>query len=167
LAFEPGRIIAGPGTITIYNVGTVKDVQVTDGTSPSVRKYISVDGGMSDNIRPALYQADYSAVLASRSSSAEPALARLVGKHCESGDIVVRADYLPADVAPNDLVAVAATGAYCYSLSSNYNFLTRPAVVAVLAGKARLVLRGETEADLFARDVKYQAERPVKKSEKG
>jgi len=167
LAFEPGRIIAGPGTITIYNVGTVKDVQVTDGTSPSVRKYISVDGGMSDNIRPALYQADYSAVLASRSSSAEPALARLVGKHCESGDIVVRADYLPADVAPNDLVAVAATGAYCYSLSSNYNFLTRPAVVAVLAGKSRLVLRGETEADLFARDVKYQAERPVKKSEKG
>jgi len=167
LAFEPGRVIAGPGTVTIYNVGTIKDVQVTDGSTPAVRKYISVDGGMSDNIRPALYQADYAAVLASRASSADPVLARLVGKHCESGDIVVRADYLPADVAPNDLVAVAATGAYCYSLSSNYNFLTRPAVVAVLAGKARLVLRGETEADLFARDVKYQTELSVKKSEKG
>lgn len=167
LAFEPGRVIAGPGTITIYNVGTIKDVQVTDSQVPAVRKYISVDGGMSDNARPALYQADYAAVLASRSSTAEPVLARLVGKHCESGDIVVNADYLPADVAPNDLVAVAATGAYCYSLSSNYNFLTRPAVVSVLAGKARLVLRGETEADLFARDVKYQAAQPVKKSEKG
>ena len=85
-----------------------------------------------------------------------PALVRVVGKHCESGDIVVRDDYLPADVANNDVLAVAATGAYCHSLSSNYNFLTRPPVVAVLAGQARLIVRGETEADLFARDVKFQ-----------
>jgi diaminopimelate decarboxylase len=83
-------------------------------------------------------------------------LARVVGKHCESGDIVVRADYLPADIASGDLLAVPATGAYCYSLSSNYNMLTRPPVVAVRAGVARVVVRGETEADLFARDVRYQ-----------
>jgi diaminopimelate decarboxylase len=121
-----------------------------------VRKYVSVDGGMSDNARPALYEADYSAALASRNSQADPALARVVGKHCESGDIVVRADYLPADIASGDLLAVPATGAYCYSLSSNYNMLTRPPVVAVRAGVARVVVRGETEADLFARDVRYQ-----------
>ncbi len=164
LAFEPGRVIAGPTTVTIYNVGTIKDVTVTDGGDPQVRKYVSVDGGMSDNARPALYEADYSGLLASRQSTAAPALARVVGKHCESGDIVVRADYLPADIAPNDLLVVAATGAYCYSLSSNYNFLTRPAVVAVLDGSVRLVLRGETEADLFARDVRYQTNLATGKS---
>jgi diaminopimelate decarboxylase len=82
----------------------------------------------------------------------------VVGKHCESGDIVVRHEYLPADVAPNDLLAVAATGAYCYSLSSNYNFLTRPPVVAVLKGTPRLIIRGETEADLFTRDLRYQSD---------
>jgi diaminopimelate decarboxylase len=92
----------------------------------------------------------------SRESSADAALARVVGKHCESGDIVVRADYLPADIANNDIVAVAATGAYCYSLASNYNFLTKPPVVAVLDGQARLIVRGETEADLFTRDVRFQ-----------
>jgi diaminopimelate decarboxylase len=83
-------------------------------------------------------------------------LVRVVGKHCESGDIVVRDDYLPADIANNDIVAVAATGAYCASLSSNYNMLTRPPVVAIRQGQARLIVRGETEADLFARDVRYQ-----------
>ena len=159
LAFEPGRAIVGPSGITIYNVGTIKDVTVTDGASPAVRKYVSVDGGMSDNARPALYEADYSVALASRSSTAKPALARVVGKHCESGDIVVRADYLPEDVNTNDLLAVPTTGAYCYSLSSNYNYLTRPPVVSVRAGEARLVLRGETEADLFSRDVLFQSER--------
>jgi diaminopimelate decarboxylase len=81
----------------------------------------------------------------------------VVGKHCESGDIVVRHDYLPEDIQPNDLVAVAVTGAYCYSLSSNYNFLAKPAVVAVRSGEARLLIRGETEADLFTRDLRYQA----------
>ncbi|MEO0024392.1 MAG: hypothetical protein RL196_833 [Actinomycetota bacterium] len=156
LAFEPGRIIAGPTVFTLYNVGTIKDVVVTEGAEPAVRKYVSVDGGMSDNARPALYEADYAASLASRTSTAAPVLARVVGKHCESGDIVVRADYLPADIASGDLLAVPATGAYCYSLSSNYNMLTRPPVVAVRAGVARVVVRGETEADLFARDVRYQ-----------
>ena len=157
LAFEPGRYIAGPAGITLYNVGTIKDVKVTDGAAPAVRKYISVDGGMSDNARTALYEAEYHVTLASRSSTAMPELARVVGKHCESGDIVVRNDYLPADIQPNDLLAVAVTGAYCYSLSSNYNFMTRPAVVAVRNGEARLIIRGETEADLFARDLNYQA----------
>ena len=157
LAFEPGRYIAGPAGITLYNVGTIKDVKVSDGASPAVRKYVSVDGGMSDNLRTALYEAEYHTVIASRSSTAEPQLARVVGKHCESGDIVVRNDYLPADVHPNDLLAVAATGAYCYSMSNNYNFLTKPAVVAVRNGEARLIIRAETEADLFTRDLKYQA----------
>jgi diaminopimelate decarboxylase len=156
LAFEPGRFIAGPAGITLYNVGTIKDVKVTDGSSPAVRKYVSVDGGMSDNLRAALYEAEYHTVLASRTSDSAPQLARVVGKHCESGDIVVRHDYLPADVHPNDLLAVAATGAYCYSMSNNYNFLTKPAVVAVRSGQARLIIRAETEADLFARDLKYQ-----------
>jgi diaminopimelate decarboxylase len=157
LAFEPGRYIAGPAGMTLYNVGTVKDVKVTDGASPAVRKYVSVDGGMSDNMRTALYEAEYHTVLASRSSEAQAALSRVVGKHCESGDIVVRNDYLPADVHPNDLLAVATTGAYCYSMSNNYNFLTKPAVVAVRSGAARLIIRAETEADLFTRDLKYQA----------
>lgn len=156
LAFEPGRYIVGPAGVTLYSVGTIKDVAVTDGASVKVRKYVSVDGGMSDNARPSLYGADYTARLVSRASIAQPALSRVVGKHCESGDIVVRDDYLPADIAGNDIVAVAATGAYCYSLSSNYNFLTRPPVVAVRDGVARLIIRGETEADLFSRDVRFQ-----------
>jgi diaminopimelate decarboxylase len=157
LAFEPGRYIAGPSGVTVYNVGTIKDVTVTEGNVPAVRKYVSVDGGMSDNIRTALYEAEYHVILASRSSLAEPALARVVGKHCESGDIVVRNDYLPADVHPNDLLAVATTGAYCHSMANNYNFMTRPGVVAVRNGEARLIIRAEVEADLFTRDLKYQA----------
>jgi diaminopimelate decarboxylase len=157
LAFEPGRYIAGPAGVTLYNVGTIKDVSVTEGEHPAVRKYVSVDGGMSDNMRTSLYEAEYHTVLASRTSTAAPALARVVGKHCESGDIVVRSDYLPADVQPNDLLAVAATGAYCYSMSNNYNFLTKPAVVAVRDGEARVIIRAETEADLFIRDLNYQA----------
>ena len=155
LAFEPGRYIAGNPGVTIYTVGTIKDVTVSE--AGAVRKYVSVDGGMSDNMRAALYQAEYHTVLASRSSNASAALSRVVGKHCESGDIVVRHDYLPADVTPSDLIAVAATGAYCYSLANNYNFLTRPAVVAVRNSAARVVIRAETEADLFTRDIRYQA----------
>jgi len=170
LAFEPGRALVGNSGITLYNVGTIKDVKLSDASNsaggPVVRKYVSVDGGMSDNARPSLYEAEYHVVLASRVSSAAPALARVVGKHCESGDIVVRHDYLPADVAPNDLLAVAATGAYCHSLSSNYNWMTRPPVVAVSGGSARLIIRGETEADLFARDVRYQESGLAPKVEK-
>jgi diaminopimelate decarboxylase len=145
LTVEPGRAIAGPGTVTLYEVGTVKDV---DG----LRSYVSVDGGMSDNIRTALYGAEYTCVLASRESSAPPMLSRLVGRHCESGDIVVRDTYLPADLAPGDLVAVAATGAYCRSMASNYNHVPRPPVVAVAGGAARVLVRRETTADLLALD---------------
>jgi len=152
LCFEPGRAIVGPAGITLYNVGTTKDVLV--GENADVRKYVSIDGGMSDNARPALYEAEYSAVLASRESAAAAALARVVGKHCESGDIVVRDTYLPEDISPNDLLAVATTGAYCFSLASNYNYLARPAVVAVSNGKADLIVRAETEVDLLSRDVK-------------
>jgi diaminopimelate decarboxylase len=147
VAVEPGRAIAGPGTITVYEVGTVKDVGLDAGAR---RRYLSVDGGMSDNIRPALYQADYDCRLVSRTSSAAPVVARVVGKHCETGDIVIRDTWMPADVGPGDLIAVAATGAYCYSMSSRYNMLTRPAVVAVRDGQARLILRRETVADLLS-----------------
>jgi diaminopimelate decarboxylase len=152
LCFEPGRAIVGPAGITLYNVGTTKDVLV--GENAEVRKYVSIDGGMSDNARPALYEVDYTAVLASRESSEPAALARVVGKHCESGDIVVRDAYLPEDISPNDLIAVATTGAYCFSLASNYNYLARPAVVAVSKGNSDLIVRAETEVDLLSRDAK-------------
>ena len=146
LTIEPGRGIAGPSTVTLYEVGTLKDV---DG----LRTYVSVDGGMSDNIRTALYDASYTCALASRSSDAPPMLSRVVGRHCESGDIVVRHAYLPADLAPGDLLAVAATGAYCWSLASNYNHLPRPGVVAVRDGSAREIVRRETLDDLLRLDV--------------
>jgi diaminopimelate decarboxylase len=146
IAVEPGRAIVGPGTVTLYEVGTIKDVQLDGGT---VRRYVSVDGGMSDNIRTALYDADYTVVLASRSSSAPPTRSRVVGKHCESGDVVVRDCYLPADLAVGDLIAVAATGAYCYAMSSNYNRIPRPPLVAVSGGTNRQLLRRETDDDLM------------------
>jgi diaminopimelate decarboxylase len=153
VAVEPGRSIVGPSTFTLYEVGTIKDVEVTiSDSATAIRKYVSVDGGMSDNIRPALYAADYSVRLANRASAAAPALVRVAGKHCESGDIVVLADYLPGDVAPGDLLAVPATGAYCWAMANNYNYLARPAVVAVRDGVARVIVRGETEADLLSRD---------------
>ncbi|WP_165637026.1 diaminopimelate decarboxylase [Mycolicibacterium diernhoferi] len=150
LVVEPGRAIAGPGTITLYEVGTVKDVA----TSPTAhRRYVSVDGGMSDNIRPALYAAEYDARLVSRVSDGSAVLARIVGKHCESGDIIVRDTWVSDDLGPGDLLAVAATGAYCYSMSSRYNMLRRPAVVAVKDGTARLILRRETIEDLLSLEV--------------
>jgi diaminopimelate decarboxylase len=209
VAIEPGRSIIGPSTTTLYTVGTIKDVLVTDAaphlegdpeapfpelppvveppetpvvelvetsptsssvvepvetpvvepveTSPTdtpgaVRRYVSVDGGMSDNIRPALYAADYSARIVGRGSDAEPVLVRVAGKHCESGDIVVHADYLPGDVRPGDLLGVPATGAYGWVMASNYNYLARPPVVAVRDGVARIIVRGETEHDLLSRD---------------
>jgi diaminopimelate decarboxylase len=149
LAFEPGRAIVGRAGVTLYEVGTIKPVALDSG---DMRLYVSVDGGMSDNIRPALYGADYSVRVAGRVSAAEPVLVRLAGKHCESGDIVVDADYLPGDITPGDLVMVPATGAYCWSMASNYNYLGRPAVVAVSDGAARVIVRGETIDDLLARD---------------
>jgi diaminopimelate decarboxylase len=151
LVVEPGRAIAGPGTITLYTVGTVKDVAV----GPTAhRRYVSVDGGMSDNIRTSLYGAEYDARLLSRVSDAAPALSRVVGKHCESGDIVVRDTWVPDDVTPGDLLGVAATGAYCYSMSSRYNLIGRPPVVAVRDGRARLILRRETVDDLLGLEVR-------------
>jgi diaminopimelate decarboxylase len=146
LGFEPGRAIAGPAGVTLYEVGTVKDVD-------HIRTYVSVDGGMSDNIRTALYGSDYTVVLASRDSAAGPMLCRVVGKHCEAGDVIVRDAWLPADIAPGDLLAVAATGAYCRSMSSNYNTVPRPPVVAVRAGVSRELIRRESVADLLALDL--------------
>ncbi len=146
LAVEPGRAIAGPTTVTLYEVGTVKEL-------PGVRTYVSVDGGMSDNIRTALYDATYTAVVAGRASSAAPRTVTVCGKHCESGDLVVREVALPADVAPGDLLAVPASGAYHRSMASNYNHVGRPPVVAVRDGGARVVVRRETEDDLLRLDV--------------
>lgn len=156
ISIEPGRAIVGSTTFTLYEVGTLKTVRVDAEGQENVtypRRYVSVDGGMSDNARPVLYDADYSAILASRTSMASPQLSRVVGKHCESGDIVVRDVYLPEDVAAGDLLAVPGTGAYCWALSSNYNYLARPGVVAVRDGSARLIVRGETEEDLLNRDM--------------
>ena len=149
LAFEPGRAIVGPAGVTVYEVGTVKPVELDHGHE---RVYVSVDGGMSDNIRTALYDADYTVVLASRVSDAEPVLCRVVGKHCESGDVIVRDAWLPGDLREGDLLAVAATGAYCRSMASQYNYLPRPAVVGVRDGRCSVVLRRETEQDLLALD---------------
>jgi diaminopimelate decarboxylase len=146
---EPGRAIAGPAGFTLYTVGPVKQVTLDGGFT---RHYVAVDGGMSDNIRAALYGADYSATLASRRSDAAPVLARVVGMHCESGDIVVKDEYLPADIGPGDLLAVPVTGAYCYSLASNYNQALRPPVVAVCDGQIRQLIRRETIADRLALD---------------
>lgn len=146
ISVEPGRAIVGPTAFTLYEVGTVKQLA-------GLRTYVSVDGGMSDNIRTALYDAEYSVSLVSRTSDAEPMLSRVVGKHCESGDIVVKDAFLPADLAPGDLIAVPATGAYCRSMASNYNHALRPPVVAVRDGEARVIVRRETEEDLLRLDV--------------
>ncbi len=148
LAVEPGRAIVGPGTVSVYEVGTIKVVDL-GGHS---RMYVSVDGGMSDNIRAALYDATYTSVLASRSGSSRPTLARVVGKHCETGDIVVRDTWLPEDIVPGDLIAVAGTGAYCRSMASNYNQLGRPPVVSVRDGQMDTLLRRETAEDLWRLD---------------
>ncbi|GAA2998722.1 diaminopimelate decarboxylase [Streptomyces fulvorobeus] len=146
ISVEPGRAIVGPTAFTLYEVGTIKPLE-------GLRTYVSVDGGMSDNIRTALYDAEYSVALVSRTSDAEPMLVRVVGKHCESGDIVVKDAFLPADLAPGDLIAVPATGAYCRSMASNYNHSLRPPVVAVRDGEARVIVRRETEEDLLSLDV--------------
>ncbi len=150
ISIEPGRNIVGPTMFTLYEVGTVKDVVLEDG---SVRRYVSVDGGMSDNARTALYDAEYFACIAQRTSNSATSLSRIVGKHCETGDIIIRDIQLPSDVVPGDLIATPATGAYGRSMASNYNHVPRPPVVAVIDGKARVIVRRETEADLLALDV--------------
>ena len=150
ISIEPGRSIVGPTMFTLYEVGTTKDVKLENGLN---RRYISVDGGMSDNLRPALYDAEYTAILANRASTATKISSRIVGKHCETGDIVIREIDLESDIAPGDLLATPATGAYGRSMATNYNHVPRPPVIAVKDGKARVILRRETEADLLGLDI--------------
>lgn len=150
VSIEPGRSIVGPAMFTLYEVGTCKDVVLESGQT---RKYISVDGGMSENIRTALYGAEYTAVIANRVSNSTNVLSRVVGKHCETGDIVIRDIHLASDLQPGDLIATPATGAYGRSMASNYNHVPRPPVVAVFNGAARVILRRETFADLLDLDV--------------
>lgn len=163
ISIEPGRAIVGPSMITVYEVGTTKDVQLEDG---SIRWYISVDGGMSDNLRAGLYQAEYSLALANRESSAELRRARIVGKHCETGDIVIRDVQVPSDIVPGDLLATPATGAYGRSMASNYNHMVRPPVICVHNQTARIMIRRETHADLLALEID-EAPRTFPSSEKG
>jgi diaminopimelate decarboxylase len=150
VSIEPGRAIVGPTTTTIYVVGTTKSVTLENGAK---RRYISVDGGMSENIRPALYGATYSVFLANRDSAAKAINSRIVGKHCESGDILISEIDMPEDVKAGDLLAIPATGAYGRSMASNYNHMPRPSVIAVINGTARQILRRETEDDLLNLDV--------------
>ncbi|MBV7295096.1 diaminopimelate decarboxylase [Corynebacterium sp. TAE3-ERU12] len=147
IAIEPGRSLIGPSMVTVYTVGTTKQVQVDERLS---RRYLSVDGGMSDNIRPALYSAPYDGRIVNRRVSGDRVPSRVVGKHCESGDILVNDALYPNDIAEGDLLAIGATGAYCYAMSSRYNMLQRPAVVAVRDGQARLILRRESLSDLLS-----------------
>lgn len=152
ISLEPGRAIVGPTTMALYTVGTVKPVDLDTGAQ---RIYVSVDGGMSDNIRPALYAAEYSAVVANRASKIAPVLCRVVGKHCEAGDILVRDVYLPGDVSPGDVIAVPGAGAYSRSMASNYNHVPRSAVVRVGTGDdpdVSVLLRRESIDDLLALD---------------
>ena len=160
-----------PSTTTLYTVGTIKDVLVSvvepvetgtqahaeistsSITGTATRKYVSVDGGMSDNIRPALYAAEYSAAIANRLSDREPVLSRVVGKHCEGGDILIRDVFLPSDVSIGDLIAVPGSGAYARSMASNYNQIPKPPVVSAKDGVTRVMLRRETLEDLMRLDV--------------
>ncbi|MBM3719892.1 MAG: diaminopimelate decarboxylase [Actinobacteria bacterium] len=154
VSIEPGRAIVGLTTATLYRVGTVKKVELDNGS----RNYVAVDGGMSDNIRTSLYDAEYSVALANRTSSAPLVASRVVGKHCESGDIIVRDCDLPGDLTPGDLLVTPATGAYGRSMASNYNHLPRPPVIAVRDGRARVILRRETHADLLSLEVSQEGQ---------
>jgi diaminopimelate decarboxylase len=143
---EPGRSIVAPCAVTLYRVGTVKEI-------PGVGTYVAVDGGMSDNPRPVLYGAGYEAYLPSRVDEDRPLRCRVVGKHCEQGDVIVADASLPAGVRRGDLLATPTTGAYGYSMASNYNRTPRPAVVFVRGGEPRLVVRRETPEDVSRLDV--------------
>ncbi len=143
---EPGRAIVGPSTLTLYRTVVVKDL-------PGLSRWVAVDGGMGDNIRPALYGAVHAVTTAGRAPTGPAGPVMLVGKHCESGDVLASGAPLPSDVVAGELVAVATTGAYTESMASNYNRLPRPAAVLVEDGAARLILRRETDEDLLRRDV--------------
>ena len=145
LHVEPGRSIAAGAAVTLYRVGTIKDL-------PGIRTYVSVDGGMSDNPRPVLYGSGYEAFLPRATGAERPMTATIVGKHCESGDVLVRDAHLPADVAVGDVLATPVTGAYGHSMASNYNKVPRPPVLFVRDGEARVVVRRETEDDLLRLD---------------
>ncbi len=145
LYVEPGRSIVGPTAVTLYRVGTVKRI-------PGVRTYVAVDGGMSDNIRPALYGARYQAFLADRMDAEAGPRVTVCGKHCESGDILIKDVHLPADVAEGDLLVIPATGAYTYSMASNYNRVPKPPVVLVADGEATTIIERETDTDLLQLD---------------
>ena len=145
LAVEAGRSIAGPAGLTLYTVGSVKEIV-------GVRTYVAVDGGMSDNPRPVTYGARYEAFLPARATAPRPSVVSVAGKHCEQGDILVKDAHVPADLAVGDVLAMPVTGAYGYSMASNYNLLPRPAVVFVRDGNARVVVRRETYEDLVTRD---------------
>ena len=146
VSVEPGRAISASAAITVYEVGTIKEVA-------GIRTYVAVDGGMSDNPRPILYDSGYEAFLPRAPRADRDLGIRLVGKHCESGDILVKDGRLPSDVRVGDLVATPVTGAYGHSMGSNYNKITRPPVVFVSNGKARVVVRRETYDDLLVTDV--------------
>jgi diaminopimelate decarboxylase len=147
LVVEPGRAISGRAGVTLYRVCTVK-------SQPGGRTFVAVDGGMSDNARVALYGAKYAVALANRHALGPTRTVTVVGRHCEAGDEIIRDVPLPADLHPGDLLAVPCTGAYHHSMASTYNMLGRPPVVAVRDGRARLLVRRETTADLLARDVR-------------
>ena len=146
LTSEPGRAIVAAAAVTLYRVGTIKRL-------PGLRCYVAVDGGMSDNPRPVLYGSGYEAFLPRLPSAPRTMAARVVGKHCESGDIVVDDARLPSDLAVGDVLATPVTGAYGFAMSSNYNQVLRPPVVLVSEGRTRVVVRRETVADLLAREV--------------
>jgi diaminopimelate decarboxylase len=143
---EPGRSLVAQAAVTLYTVGTIKDL-------PGIRTYVAVDGGMSDNPRPVLYGSGYEAFLPREVVADRSRCVTIVGKHCESGDILVRDGQVPSDLHVGDILATPVTGAYGHSMGSNYNLVTRPAVVFVADGKARLVVRRETFDDLLARDI--------------
>ena len=143
---EPGRSIVAQAAVTLYTVGTIKDI-------PGVRTYLSIDGGMSDNPRPVLYGSGYEAALARAVGAERPRRVTIVGKHCESGDVLVRNAHVPADVAVGDLLFTPVTGAYGHSMGSNYNKVPRPPVVFVADGTAREVVRRETFDDLIRNDL--------------
>lgn len=144
---EPGRAIAGPSTVTVYEVGFTKTINVSDSTS---RRYVAVNGGMSDNIRPALYGAEYDARLVNRRAVGDETSTRVVGSHCESGDILIDEESYPDDIDAGDLLALANTGAYGYAMASNYNLFAKPAVVSVCDGEVTEMLRRETVDDFLA-----------------